>query len=113
MSLDIKKTENDTQNVRYQVLRSISSTIESMGKDINSYQLLDEDIIFDNDEFQSREINDELNVEIPEEDPYDLMVPWHLQLLHQVWQHLFFREVVQLTHVSSFPSMPMEKAHAV
>ncbi|XP_060962063.1 uncharacterized protein LOC133032209 [Cannabis sativa] len=68
MSLDIKKTENDTQNVRYQVLRSISSTIESMGKDINSYQLLDEDIIFDNDEFQSREINDELNVEIPEED---------------------------------------------
>ncbi|XP_041001049.1 ATP-dependent DNA helicase PIF4-like [Juglans microcarpa x Juglans regia] len=39
-----------------------------MGKDINSYNLLDDDICFDEEEFQSREIDDELTVEIPEED---------------------------------------------
>ncbi|XP_041007558.1 uncharacterized protein LOC121252142 [Juglans microcarpa x Juglans regia] len=39
-----------------------------MGKDINSYHLLDNDICFDKKEFQSREINDELVVKISEED---------------------------------------------
>ncbi|KAM6547230.1 hypothetical protein CsatB_018906 [Cannabis sativa] len=69
MSADLKSEEDSLSIVRNEVLKSISSTIESMGKDINSYQLLDEDISFDDDEeFQSREINDELGVEIPEED---------------------------------------------
>ncbi|KAF5452911.1 hypothetical protein F2P56_027865, partial [Juglans regia] len=39
-----------------------------MGKDINSYNLLDDDICFDEEEFQSREIDDELAVEISKED---------------------------------------------
>ncbi|XP_062101034.1 uncharacterized protein LOC133806956 [Humulus lupulus] len=39
-----------------------------MGKNIKSYHLLDEDISFDRNEFQSREIDDELGVEIPEKD---------------------------------------------
>ncbi|XP_042942909.1 uncharacterized protein LOC122277096 [Carya illinoinensis] len=68
MSTDFKSTEDSISNVRTQVLRSISFTIESMGKDINSYHLLDDDICFDEEEFQSREIDDELAVEIPEED---------------------------------------------
>ncbi|XP_062094266.1 uncharacterized protein LOC133800324 [Humulus lupulus] len=68
MSIDFKSSEDSTSTARYHVLRSISSTIESMGKNINSYHLLDEDISFDGNEFQSREINDELGVEIPEED---------------------------------------------
>ncbi|XP_062113696.1 uncharacterized protein LOC133824737 [Humulus lupulus] len=68
MSIDFKSSEDSTSTARYHVLRSISSTIESMGKNINSYHLLDEDISFDGNEFQSREIDDELGVEIPEED---------------------------------------------
>ncbi|KAG6726965.1 hypothetical protein I3842_02G107600 [Carya illinoinensis] len=68
MSDDFKSTEDSISNVRTQVLKSISFTIESMGKDINSYHLLDDDICFDEEEFQSREIDDELAVEIPEED---------------------------------------------
>ncbi|XP_062103729.1 uncharacterized protein LOC133814833 [Humulus lupulus] len=68
MSIDFKSSEDSTSTARYHVLRSISSTIESMGKNINSYHLLDEDISFDGNEFQSREINDELGVEILEED---------------------------------------------
>ncbi|XP_062075423.1 uncharacterized protein LOC133779481 [Humulus lupulus] len=68
MSIDFKSSEDSTSTARYHVLRSISSAIESMGKNINSYHLLDEDISFDGNEFQSREIDDELGVEIPEED---------------------------------------------
>ncbi|KAG6657396.1 hypothetical protein CIPAW_04G088100 [Carya illinoinensis] len=68
MSADFKPTEDSISNVRTQVLRSISFTIESMGKDISSYHLLDDDICFDEEEFQSREIDDELAVEILEED---------------------------------------------
>ncbi|XP_042954554.1 uncharacterized protein LOC122290960 [Carya illinoinensis] len=68
MSADFKSTEDSISKVRTQVLRSISFTIESMGKDINSYHLLDDDICFDEEEFQSREIDDELAVAIPKED---------------------------------------------
>ncbi|XP_062075875.1 uncharacterized protein LOC133780004 [Humulus lupulus] len=67
MSIDFKSSEDSTLTARYHVLRSISSTIESMGKNINSYHVLDEDISFDKNE-QSREIDDELGVEILEED---------------------------------------------
>ncbi|KAG6702148.1 hypothetical protein I3842_07G019400 [Carya illinoinensis] len=55
-------------NFRMQVLRSISFTLESMGKDINSFHLLDDDIRFDEEQVESREIDDELAVEISEED---------------------------------------------
>ncbi|XP_041001530.1 uncharacterized protein LOC121247218 [Juglans microcarpa x Juglans regia] len=61
-------TEDSMFNVRRQVLRSISFTLESMGKDINSFYLLDDNICFDEDQFESREIDDELAVEIPTED---------------------------------------------
>ncbi|KAG2685086.1 hypothetical protein I3760_10G108500 [Carya illinoinensis] len=39
-----------------------------MGKDINSFHLIDQNIDFDEDGFLSREIDDELAVPIPEED---------------------------------------------
>ncbi|XP_042962415.1 uncharacterized protein LOC122296677 [Carya illinoinensis] len=68
MSSDFQLTEDSQSNVRMQVLRSISMTLESMGRDINSFQLLDRNIHFDEDEFLSREIDDELAVFITEED---------------------------------------------
>ncbi|KAF5447321.1 hypothetical protein F2P56_032880 [Juglans regia] len=68
MSVDFKSTKDSMFNVRMQVLRSISFTLESMGKGINSFHLLDDNICFDEDQFESREIDDELSVEIPEED---------------------------------------------
>ncbi|XP_042961944.1 uncharacterized protein LOC122296359 [Carya illinoinensis] len=68
MSVDFKSTEDSISNVRTQVLRSISFTIESIGKDINSYHILDDDICFDEKEFQFRGIDDKLAVEILEED---------------------------------------------
>ncbi|XP_042954753.1 uncharacterized protein LOC122291181 [Carya illinoinensis] len=68
MSVDFRSTEDSMLNVRMQVLRSISFTLESMGKDINSFHLLDDNICFDEDQVESREIDDELAVEIPEED---------------------------------------------
>ncbi|KAG6646090.1 hypothetical protein CIPAW_08G169300 [Carya illinoinensis] len=68
MSADFQTTEHSLLNVRMQVLHSISTTLESMGRDINSFQLLDQNIHFDEDEFLSREIDDELAVSIPEED---------------------------------------------
>ncbi|XP_042963997.1 uncharacterized protein LOC122297994 [Carya illinoinensis] len=68
MSCDFQLTEVSQSNVRMEVLRSISMILESMGRDINSFQLLDRNIHFDEDEFLSREIDDELAVFIPEED---------------------------------------------
>ncbi|KAG6713098.1 hypothetical protein I3842_05G134100 [Carya illinoinensis] len=68
MSVDFRSTEDSMLNVRMQVLHSISFTLESMGKDINSFHLLDDNICFDEDQVESREIDDELAVEIPEED---------------------------------------------
>ncbi|XP_042972722.1 uncharacterized protein LOC122304514 [Carya illinoinensis] len=46
MSVDFRSTENSMSDVRMQVLRSISFTLESMGKDINSFHLLDDNICF-------------------------------------------------------------------
>ncbi|KAG7997505.1 hypothetical protein I3843_01G214600 [Carya illinoinensis] len=68
MSVDFRSTEDSMSDVRMQVLRSISFTLESMGKDINSFHLLDDNICFGEDQLESREIDDELAVEIPEED---------------------------------------------
>ncbi|KAG7990160.1 hypothetical protein I3843_02G011400 [Carya illinoinensis] len=68
MSVDFRSTENSMSDVRMQVLRSISFTLESMGKDINSFHLLDDNICFGEDQLESREIDDELAVEISEED---------------------------------------------
>ncbi|KAG7977774.1 hypothetical protein I3843_05G047700 [Carya illinoinensis] len=68
MSVDFRSTENSMSDVRMQVLRSISFTLESMGKDINSFHLLDDNICFGEDQLESREIDDELAIEISEED---------------------------------------------
>ena len=51
-----------------QVLQSIASTLESMGKDINSYNLVDFKVTFDEDQMGSREIHDELKISISDED---------------------------------------------
>ncbi|XP_042956295.1 ATP-dependent DNA helicase PIF1-like [Carya illinoinensis] len=68
MSVDFRSIEDSMSDVRMQVLRSISFTLESMGKDINSFHLLDDNICFGEDQLESREIDDELAIEIPEED---------------------------------------------
>ncbi|KAG7994346.1 hypothetical protein I3843_01G054000 [Carya illinoinensis] len=68
MSVDFRLTEDSILNVRMQILPSISFTLESMGKNINSFHLLDDDICFGEDQLESKEIDDELAVEIPEED---------------------------------------------
>ncbi|KAG7960213.1 hypothetical protein I3843_10G112200 [Carya illinoinensis] len=65
---NISSTEDSILNVRMQILRSISFTLESMGKYINSFHLLDDDICFGEDQLESREIDDELAVEILEEE---------------------------------------------
>lgn len=68
MSTYFKRVENDSINVRKEILWHIFSILESMGKDINMFHLLDNDISFDEDQFQSREINDELAIIISKED---------------------------------------------
>ncbi|KAM6570896.1 hypothetical protein CsatA_014976 [Cannabis sativa] len=68
MSIDYKTSEDSTSNVSIEALKSIALAIESMGKDINTFNLIDNHISFDDEEIQTREINDELGVEVPEED---------------------------------------------
>ena len=68
MSEDFRQLNGVVLNVRTKVLQSIASTLESMGKDINSYNLVDFKVTFDEDQVGSREIHDELNITISEED---------------------------------------------
>ena len=68
MSEDFRQLNGVVLNVRTKVLQSIASTLKSMGKDINSYNLVDFKVTFDEDQVGSREIHDELNITISEED---------------------------------------------
>ena len=68
MSKDFRQLNGVVLNVRTKVLQSIASTLESMGKDINSYNLVDFKVTFDEDQVGSREIHDELKITILEED---------------------------------------------
>ncbi|KAG6673080.1 hypothetical protein I3842_16G093400 [Carya illinoinensis] len=68
MSADFQLVESSSSTVRTETLRSISTIFESMGRNINSFHLIDQNIDFDQDEFLFREIDDELAVPIPEED---------------------------------------------
>ncbi|XP_041007529.1 uncharacterized protein LOC121252111 [Juglans microcarpa x Juglans regia] len=68
MSSDFQTSVATSADIRTKVLRSISSTLESMGKDINIFHLIEHDVSFDQNETESREINDEFAVLIPEED---------------------------------------------
>ncbi|KAG7986452.1 hypothetical protein I3843_03G080700 [Carya illinoinensis] len=68
MSADFQLIGCSSSNVRTETLHSISTILESMGKDINSFHLIDQNIDFDEDGFLSREIDDELAIPIPEED---------------------------------------------
>ena len=68
MSEDFRQLNGVVLNVRTKVLQSIASTLESMGKDINSYNLVDFKVTFDEDQMGSREIHDELKITISEED---------------------------------------------
>ncbi|XP_030479392.1 uncharacterized protein LOC115696639 [Cannabis sativa] len=61
MSVDYKTSEDSTSNVSIEALKSIALAIESMGKDINTFNLIDNHISFDDEEIQTREINDELD----------------------------------------------------
>ena len=49
MSEDFRQLNGVVLNVRTKVLKSIASTLESMGKDINSYNLVDFKVTFDED----------------------------------------------------------------
>ncbi|XP_042950311.1 uncharacterized protein LOC122282424 [Carya illinoinensis] len=68
MSADFQLVESSSSTVRTETLRSISTIFESMGRNINSFHLINQNIDFDQDEFLFREIDDELAVPIPEED---------------------------------------------
>ncbi|XP_035547439.1 uncharacterized protein LOC118348947 [Juglans regia] len=68
MSSDFQTSVATSADIRTKVLRSISSTLESMGKDINMFHLIEHDVSFDQNETEAREINDEFAVSIPEED---------------------------------------------
>ncbi|KAG7985545.1 hypothetical protein I3843_03G030800 [Carya illinoinensis] len=68
MSADFQLVESSSSTVKTETLRSISTIFESMGRNINSFHLIDQNIDFDQDEFLFREIDDELAVPIPEED---------------------------------------------
>ncbi|KAG7984548.1 hypothetical protein I3843_04G165900 [Carya illinoinensis] len=68
MSADFQLIGCSSSNFRTETLHSISTILESMGKDINSFHLIDQNIDFDEDGFLSREIGDELAIPIPEED---------------------------------------------
>ncbi|XP_040988999.1 uncharacterized protein LOC121236623 [Juglans microcarpa x Juglans regia] len=68
MSVNFKSIEDSMFNVKMQVLCSISFTPESIEKDINSFHLLDDNICFNENQFDFREIDDELTIEISEKD---------------------------------------------
>jgi hypothetical protein len=68
MSEDFKKSNDVITIVRIKVLQSIASTLESMGIDINTYNLVDYNITFDEAEMRFREINDELQILVSPED---------------------------------------------
>ncbi|XP_042968040.1 uncharacterized protein LOC122301037 [Carya illinoinensis] len=68
ISADFQLVGCSSSNVRTETLHFISKILESMGKDINSFHFIDQNIDFDEDEFLSREIDDELAVPIPKED---------------------------------------------
>ncbi|KAG6717555.1 hypothetical protein I3842_04G106600 [Carya illinoinensis] len=68
MSTDFQTSYANTTDVSKKVLQSVSSTLESMGKDINVFHLLDSNVFFDEEQSQCKEISDELAVAIPEDD---------------------------------------------
>ena len=68
MSEKFRQLNGVVFNVKTRVLQSIASTLESMGKDINSHNLVDFKVTFDEDQMGSREIHDELKISISEED---------------------------------------------
>ncbi|XP_042962474.1 uncharacterized protein LOC122296741 [Carya illinoinensis] len=67
MSADFQLVESSSSTVRTETLRSISTIFESMGRNINSFHLIDQNIDFNQDEFLFREIDDELAIPILEE----------------------------------------------
>lgn len=67
MSVDFQRDNINSENIGTNVLRSISSTLESMEKEINSFHLVDNDVYFDDNQIESKVINDELSILIPEE----------------------------------------------
>lgn len=93
--VDFKSSENFSTNVRLQVLQCISCTLKSMRKYINSFNQLGNDIYFYKDHFESKDIDDELAVVIPEEyilTSKALNNEWHVYNL--VLENIFSNEAV-------------------
>jgi len=65
----IKKSTNFTsENITLKVLENIASILESMGKNIKNYGLIDNDININDNVIIFKEIEDELNIIVPEKD---------------------------------------------
>ncbi|KAK3222114.1 hypothetical protein Dsin_009139 [Dipteronia sinensis] len=68
LSEDYNKMNTVLSNLTIKTLQSINSTLELMGKNINDYHLVDYNIDLNEDEKGLRDINDELQVIVPEQD---------------------------------------------
>jgi hypothetical protein len=65
---DFKKSKGLITTITTKVLRSIASTLESMGKNINTYCLVDYKITLDEVEMRSKEISNGLHILVSPED---------------------------------------------
>jgi hypothetical protein len=103
MSEDFKKSKGLITTLRTRVLQSIASTLESMGKDINTYHLVDYKIIFDETETGSREISDELHILVS---PEDLLAVKLLNAQQKYSYELILDKVFSNTSASFFVDGP-------
>jgi hypothetical protein len=103
MSEDFKKSKGLITTLRTRVLQSITSTLESMGKDINIYHLVDYKITFDETEMGSREISDELHILVS---PEDLLAVKLLNAQQKYAYELILDKVFSNTSASFFVDGP-------
>lgn len=68
MSMDFQRDNTNSTYIRTKVLWIISFTLESVGKDIDTFHLVDNDVSLDDDQIESKKINDKLATMIPDED---------------------------------------------
>ncbi|KAL3532809.1 hypothetical protein ACH5RR_006330 [Cinchona calisaya] len=75
MSEDIIRSNTLTsRQVRMQVLEQINGFLQSMGKDINAFDLVPRDLVFANLENQTREIRAERTIVITQEDLHAILM---------------------------------------
>lgn len=68
ISTDFQTSDATLADIRTKILQSVSSVLDSMGNDINIFYLLDDGVSSYKNEIESREINDEFVVLVPEKD---------------------------------------------